>query len=80
MPSRPNFTKGKHSLARWLFPSTIVTMEMKIERLKEENQNLKRRIARMESDLEKLRADPFFYPFWATKDWDKAYGPTDDKT
>ena len=55
-------------------------MEMKIERLKEENQNLKRRIARMESDLEKLRADPFFYPFWATKDWDKAYGPTDDKT
>jgi len=52
-------------------------MTSELERTRDENEKLKRRVARMESDMKKLKADPFFYPFWATKDWDKAYGPTD---
>lgn len=53
-------------------------MTSELERTREENQKLKRRIAKMQKDLELLKKDPFFYPFWAQKDLEKSYGPTNN--
>ena len=65
----------KHSLARWLFPSTIAEMETKIENLKSENYKLKRQVSKLES---KISRNAFLYPAWSLLDWEEAYGKTDD--
>jgi len=65
----------RHSLARWLFPSTMTTMEMKIEHLQEENLRLKRHIQGLERKLEK---NPMLFPAWSIYDWDRAYGKTEE--
>ena len=57
-----------------VIPGALTKMNSELRIYKERSQRLERRVQRMESDMKKLKSDPFFYPFWATKDWEKAYG------
>jgi len=63
-------------LARWIFPSTISTLETKVKELKEENYKLKRQNASLQKRIVK---DAFLYPYWSTFDWEHVYGPTDEE-
>jgi len=69
--------KDVPQLARWMFPSTISTLETKIESLKEENYKLKRKNASLRKKISK---DAFLYPYWDIFDWERVYVPTDDET
>lgn len=62
-------------LARLIFPTTIASLEAKVEMCKEENYRLKRRIQELEK---KLDNSPLLQPAWSLFDWDKAYGPTEE--
>jgi len=64
-------------LARWMFPSTIATLEAKVKALKEENYKVKRENASLQRQIG--RRD-FLYPSWTIFDWERAYGEADDKT
>lgn len=64
-------------LARWLFPSTITTLENKIELLKKENYRIKRENAQLKRDFEYVTYPP---PSWSFIDWEQAYGETKYKT
>jgi len=50
-------------------------METKIETLTEENLRLKRKIQKMEREIER---NPFLFPAWGVYDWDRAYGKTEE--
>jgi len=67
-------------MIRILMPQTLSTMETELQMVKEKNYRLERRIQKMEADMQRLKADPFFYPFWASKDWEKAYGDDERAT